>query len=81
MGQAREVELVVDIGGEGGRGEGVDFGGVGDAVFEILVRAELEGGVESGLADEDEVVVFREVSPTGGGACRGHRRAEGGRHR
>ncbi len=59
--EAHEVELVVDEGGECRRRQSIDFGGVGDTAFEILLRAELEGGVESRLADEDEVVVFREV--------------------
>ena len=43
------------------RGEGVDAGGVGDSIFEVGVVAELEGGVEGGLADEDEVVVAWKV--------------------
>jgi hypothetical protein len=34
---------------------------VGDAAFQVELRAELERGVEGGLADEDEVVVFGEV--------------------
>lgn len=59
--EADEVELLVDVGGQRGGGEKVEFGGVGDAAFEVEVVAELEGGVEGWLADEDEVVVFREV--------------------
>jgi hypothetical protein len=59
--EAYEVELLVNEGGECARCQGIDFGGVGDTAFEILLRAELQGGVESRLADEDEVVVFREV--------------------
>jgi len=51
----------VDELGEVGGGEGFEFGGVGDAGFEIVVEAELEGGVEGGLADEDEVVAAWEV--------------------
>ena len=59
--QAGEVELGVEIGFQGVRGEGVEFGGVGDAALEVAVGAELEGGVEGGLAEQDEVVVFGEV--------------------
>ena len=55
------VELVCDVGGEVCGGEGFEFGGVGDAAFEVVVGPELKGGVEGGLADEDEVVVFGEV--------------------
>lgn len=61
VGQADEVELAVDVGGEGCRGQEIEFGGVGDAAFDVEVVAKLEGGVEGGLADEDEVVVFGEV--------------------
>ena len=35
--------------------------GVGDAAFDVLVDAEVEGGEQAGPADEDEVVVFGEV--------------------
>ena len=59
--KSNAFELGVDVGGEVGGGEGVDFGGVGNPGFEVLVGAELEGGVEEGLADEDEGVVFGEV--------------------
>jgi len=59
--KANAFKLGVDVGGEVGGGEGFEFGGVGDAGFEVAVGAELEGGVEEGLADEDEVVVFGEV--------------------
>ena len=59
--QAGEVELGVEIGFQGVRGEGVEFGGVGAAALEVAVGAELEGGVEGGLAEQDEVVVFGEV--------------------
>jgi len=55
------VELVVNEAGEGGWCEGVDSGGVSDSVFDVAVVTELEGGVELGLAEEDEVVVFGEV--------------------
>ena len=34
---------------------------VGDATFDVLVDAEVEGGQQAGPADEDEVVVFGEV--------------------
>jgi hypothetical protein len=34
---------------------------VGDAAFDISLSVELEGGVEGGLADEDEVVDLGEV--------------------
>ena len=59
--QAGEVELGVEICFQSVRGEGVEFGGVGDAALEVAVGAELEGGVEGGLAEQDEVVVFGEV--------------------
>jgi hypothetical protein len=61
MGQAGEVELLVDVAGEGGVGEEVELGGVSDAALEVELGPELEGGVEGGLADEDEVVVLGEV--------------------
>ena len=61
VGQGGEVELLMDVVGEGGWREQFEFGGVGDAAFDIELAAELEGGVEGGLADEDEVVVFGEV--------------------
>jgi len=61
VGQADAVELGVDEVGEVCCGEGFEFGGVGDAGFEVVVEAELEGGVERGLADQDEVVIAREV--------------------
>lgn len=38
-------ELVVDVGGEVGGGELFEFGAIGDTGFEVLVGAELEGGV------------------------------------
>ena len=59
--QAGEIELGVEICFQGVRGEGVEFGGVGDAALEVAVGAELEGGVEGGLAEQDEVGVFGEV--------------------
>ena len=34
---------------------------VGDAAFDVLVDAEVQGGEQAGPADEDEVVVFGEV--------------------
>jgi len=55
------VELGVDVLDEVVVGELVDFCGVGDACFEVVVDFELEGGVEVGLSDEDKVVVFGEV--------------------
>ena len=36
----------MDVGLEGVGGERFEFGGVGDAAFEVAVVAELEGGVE-----------------------------------
>lgn len=59
--EADAFELVVDVAGEVGGGEGFEFGAVGDSGFEVLIGPELQGGVEEGLADEDEVVVFWEV--------------------
>ena len=59
--EADAFELVVDVGGEVGGGEGFEFGTVGDPGFEVLIGPELQGGVEEGLADEDEVVVFWEI--------------------
>jgi len=53
VGQAGEVELVLDVVAEGGRRKGVEFGGVGDAAFEVELSPELKGCVEGGLADED----------------------------
>jgi len=50
VGQANAVELAVDEVGEVRGGEGFEFGGVGDAGFEVVVEAELEGGVERDLA-------------------------------
>jgi hypothetical protein len=44
--EADAFDLVVDVGGEVGGGEGFEFGAVGDAGFEVLVGSELEGGVE-----------------------------------
>ena len=61
VGEADAFELGVDVLGKICGGELFEFGGVGDAGFEVLVGAELEGGVKEGLADEDEVVVFWEV--------------------
>ena len=61
MRESNAVELVVNEAGEDGWCEGVNTGGVGDAVFDVAVVTELEGGVELGLAEEDEVVVFGEV--------------------
>ena len=55
------IQLAVDEVLKCGGCEGVDAGGVGDSVFDVAVVAELEGGVELGLAEEDEVVVFGEV--------------------
>src|SRR5271155_89959 len=34
---------------------------VGDAAFDVLVDAEVEGGEQTGPAEEDEVVIFGEV--------------------
>lgn len=59
--EASEVKLVVDERGERGRCQGIDFGGVGDTAFEILLGTELQGGIERWLADEDKVVVFRKI--------------------
>lgn len=53
LGEDEAFELVVV--------EGVEFGAVGDSGFEVAVDAQLQGGVELGLTDEDEVVIFREV--------------------
>jgi len=61
VGEADAVELAVDELEGGVGGEGVEAGGVGDAVFDVGVLAELECGVELGVAEEDEVVVFGEV--------------------
>ena len=55
------IKLAVDEVEQCGGCEGVDAGGVGDSVFDVAVVAELEGGVELGLAEEDEVVIFGEV--------------------
>ena len=41
-----EVELLVDKRGESGRCQGVDFCGVGNTAFEVLLWAELDGGIE-----------------------------------
>ena len=35
--------------------------GIGDAAFDVLVDAEVEGGQETRSTDEDEVVVLGEV--------------------
>jgi len=35
--------------------------GVSDTAFDVLIDAEVEGGEKTGLADEDEVVVFGEL--------------------
>ena len=51
VGESGEIELLVDISGKSGGREGVELGGVGDATFEIELSAELESGVEGGLAD------------------------------
>jgi hypothetical protein len=61
VGKADVVELAVDVVGDGRRGELFEFGGVGDAGADVVVDGELEGGVEGGLGDEDEVVVLGEV--------------------
>lgn len=45
MWKANAVELVVDVGGKVSSGEGFEFVAVGDAAFEVVVWAELEGGV------------------------------------
>lgn len=55
------VKLIVEVGFDGVGSEQVEAGGVGDAAFNVEVVAELEGGVEGGLADEDEVMVFWKV--------------------
>ncbi len=61
VGKADAVELAADIFGEVSGGELFDFCGVGDAGFDVMIDPELKCGVESGLCDEDEVVVFWEV--------------------
>lgn len=61
MGKSNAVELGVDEVGEVDGGEEFESGAVGDAAFEVAVGAELEGGVEGGLADQYEVVIFGEV--------------------
>ncbi len=61
VGQADEIELSCDEGGDVIRGESLDLGRVGDAGPDVLVDSELHGGVEAGLCDEDEVVVLGEV--------------------
>ena len=59
--QSDAVEFAQD---EVAHGVGVEAFGddrVGDAAFDVLVDAEVEGGEQAGPADEDEVVVFGEV--------------------
>lgn len=55
------VELAVDEVSEVLGAELFELSTIGDAAFDVVVDAKLEGGVEFGLADEDEVVVFWEV--------------------
>jgi hypothetical protein len=43
--EADAFELVMDVGGEVGGGELFEFGAIGDTGFEVLVGAELEGGI------------------------------------
>lgn len=43
------------------RSELGDEDGVGDATLDVLVGSEGEGGHESGLSEEDEVVILGEV--------------------
>ena len=52
MREADAVELAFDVVGEVAGVELVELGTVGDAAFDVVVDAELEGGVEFGLADE-----------------------------
>ncbi len=61
MSEADAVELVMDKAEDGIGGEGVEPRRVGDTVFDVGVLTELECGVELGVAEEDEVVVFGEV--------------------
>ena len=55
------IELSVNELGKVLAGELVEFGGVGDAGFEVIVDPHLKGGVKLWLPDEDEVVVLGEV--------------------
>jgi hypothetical protein len=61
VGKPDTVQLGVDELGEVDGGECFEFGTVGHPGFEVVVEAELEGGIERWLSDEDEVVIAREV--------------------
>lgn len=55
VGEAGFVELVVEVGFDGGWGEEIEPGGVGDAALDVEVMTKLEGGVEGVLEAVDEV--------------------------
>ena len=59
--EADAVEFAQDEVAHGVGAEAFGDDRVGDAAFDVLVDAEVEGGEQAGPADEDEVVVFGEV--------------------
>jgi hypothetical protein len=61
VGEAYAVELIVDKMKDGIGSECVKTSGVGDAVFDVGVLAELESSIELRMTEEDEVMIFGEV--------------------
>ena len=61
MRESDEVELGVDEFGDVIGGEGLEFGGVGDAGEDVAVDLESEGGLKFGVTEEEEVMIFGEI--------------------
>ena len=69
--EADAVEFAQDEVAHGVGPEAFGDDGVGDAAFDVVVDAEVEGGEQVGPADEDEVVVFGEVLEERAATCAG----------